>query len=372
MPGKNGKFLVILFANFFFFLNFSQLLLLPKFIVHLGLSPGDIGLIMASFSISVLVALPIVGIVSEKIPRRYLFVSGAVLMFLPTYFYLYVDGMGPLIFSLRICQGVGFASAFGISATMVFDSAPESERRYLLGILTASNITTHALGPVFGEYMIHAYGYDMFFSSAACIGCVSCIIGLFLPGGSSSEKNTRREAGAVLSLLGATVILGAVFGSAVIFLPPYLMAVNVGNSSPFFVSFVAGSMVVWVLLYRVLKRLNEKLVWAGAVLSMIALPASFIHAGGGMLLWGLSLLFGAGYGYLYPTLNASIMGTFPMMRGVANSLFVWSFNLGMLGASIGFGLMSDLYGYRISFILTAAFGLSLLLITRRIATVHAS
>ena len=366
VTGKFNKFFVILAANFFFFLNFSQLLLLPKYIVHLGFSPKDIGFVMATFSFSVLAALPIVGIISERIPRRWLFVLGSALMFMPTYLYSSVEVMGPLVFGLRILQGIGFASAFGVSAPMVFESVPVSYRKFLLGMLTASNISTHAIGPVLGEYMIHAYGFFWFFTSASFLGLVSCCIGVFLPVDTRKDESAGSQGTDLLPSLAATVILGALFGCCVIFLPPYLMGEGIGNSSPFFISFVAGSFVVWVVLFRSLKRINERVVWVVAVLLMIALPASFLGPLDTGLFWAFSLLFGIGYGYLYPSLNASIMYAVPTRRGVANSLFVWAFNLGMLFASIGFGYLSEIYGYAPSFVMAAAFGSLLVLVTFRI------
>ncbi|MDT8271688.1 MAG: MFS transporter [Desulfomonilia bacterium] len=362
VTGKFDKFFVILAANFFFFLNFSQLLLLPKFIVHLGFTPKDIGLVMASFSFSVLATLPLVGIISEKMPRRWMFVFGSVLMFLPTYLYTLVEDMGPCIFGLRILQGVGFASAFGVSATMVFESVPQTHRKFLLGVLTASNISTHAIGPVFGEYMIHAFGFFWFFSSAAFLGGLSCLTGLFLPADGGKEAPAATRFTAAIPSLGAAAVLGAVFGSTIIFLPPFLMSEGIGNSSPFFVCFVTGSVVVWAVLFRFMNRLNERMLWFVAVALMVALPASFVGTFTMKLLWVLSLFFGIGYGYLYPSLNASIMDAVPTMRGVGNSLFVWAFNLGMLLASLGFGYLSDLFGYTPAFVMTAVVGLFLLVV----------
>lgn len=365
MKKANHSFPAILIANFFFFLNFSQLLLLPKFVTHLGLTPADIGLVMGTFSIAVLVALPLVGLLSERIQKKTVFIFGAGLMCGATPFYAYVQGMGAPIIILRVIQGVGFAGAFGITAAMVFDSTLASSRRYLLGILTASNISTHAIGPAFGEYVIRTSGFELFFFSAAFFGLVGCMAAFFLPATGVSREKKAFSIRQALPFMTSTVVLGMVFGAAVIFLPPYLLTEGISDSSFFFVAFVCGSLLVWGILYRVFRRIGERVAWCLSVMLLLSLPAGVPWLKDMELLGLLSVLFGMGYGYLYPTLNALFIDLYPGLRGIANSLFVWSFNLGMLVASLGFGSISAVFGYPRSFFLSAVSGLLLLFLLAR-------
>ena len=48
------------------------------------------------------------------------------------------------------------------------------------------------------------------------------------------------------------------------------------------------------------------------------------------------------------------------MRGLANSIFVWSFNFGMLLASLGFGSISNALGYAQAFLVSGLLGVSLI------------
>jgi MFS family permease len=357
------SFLALLIANFFFFLNFSQLMLLPKFIAHLGLSPADIGLIMGTFSVSVLIVLPLVGFISEKIPKKMVFIFGAVLMCCATPLYAYAEDLSAFILILRIIQGVGFSCAFGITAAMVFDIVRVSQRRYLLGILTVFNISTHAIGPAFGEYVIRAYGFDYFFFSAAAFGVIACIAGFFLPAQRAIREKKPFSFRHALPYMVATVVLGIVFGTSVIFLPPYLMTLGITDSSFFFVAFVCGSLIVWAFLYKVLRRIGERIAWVITVILLLCLPAGVSWMNSILVLSILSLLFGMGYGYLYPTLNALFIDAYPRMRGMANSIFVWSFNFGMLLASLGFGSISDALGYSQAFFLSGLLGFALVFLT---------
>jgi len=365
--GLSVSFLVLLIANFFFFLNFSQLMLLPKFIIHLGLGPADIGLVMGVFSISVLVALPFVGMVSERIEKKKVFIFGTLLMFGATPLYVYVESMGFFILFLRVIQGVGFSCALGVTAAMVFEIVQVSSRRYLLGILTVFNISTHAIGPAFGEYVIRTAGFDMYFLSAGCFGLVAFLFGIFLPPVSSPAEKRAFALYRALPHMAATAVLGIVFGSAVIFFPPYLMTIGIFDSSFFFVAFVCGSLAVWAFLHMALKLIGERMAWVVSVVFLLILPFGVSELSSVSVLVLLSVLFGVGYGYLYPTLNALFIDdVYPGMRGLANSLFVWSFNLGMLFASFGFGRLSDALGYQRPFLITALTGVVLILFTKRL------
>lgn len=363
---SRGSFLIVAAASFFFFLNFSELMLLPKYIVHLGLSPADIGIIMGSFNITVLIMLPLVGIISERISRRTVFLAGASLLCFSTPFYALVEEMGVLVFALRVIQGVGFSSAFGILGAFVFDVAAPGSRRYLLGILTAVNISTHAIGPAVGEYAIHASGYPMLFYTAAFFGIIGIIAGYFLPGKAIVEHSPPFSLRHGISYMAATLVLGTVFGSLAVFIPPFLLTRGIDNSGLFFVSFVAGSLMVWSFLHGPLEKIGDARAWIISLVLMLIFPLCIPFLEGRFFLMVLALIFGIGYGYLYPTLNSFLLNAYPGMRSLANSLFVWAFNLGMLAASLGFGAISEAWGYEHAFLISGILGLSMLGLTGKL------
>ncbi len=342
MDKTTRRFAVILLANFFFFLNFSALMLLPKYVVFLGYGPEEIGRIMGAFSLTVLIALPVVGMVAEKASRKALFLMGAALMGFATPLYALTTECGAAMLSLRVLQGLGFASAFGISGALVFDVAAESARLRLLGILTVANISTHALGPALGEYIIHHLGYAAFFFSGGILGCVALGIGLMLPGRSYPAADRLRPRREALPVMAASTALGLVFGGAVIFLPPYLVTLGMHDSSPFFIALVGGSLAVWGIFPRWIAGVRFRCAWTLMVILFVVLPLGSGAISGMVSLVLLALLFGAGYGYLYPRLNAHMIELYPTHRGLANTLFVWSFNVGMLAASF---VMGPLFGF---------------------------
>lgn len=342
-------------------MNFSQLMLLPKFVVFLGCTEVEIGYVMGAFSLSVLVFLPVVGFFSARIKKKTLFVMGAGVMCMATPLYIFVHDAGWGIYSLRIIQGVGFSSAFGISAAMVYDLIDPKSRVRALGIMVAFNISTHAMGPALGEYMIEHYGFDAYFISAGLFGLGATLVALFLPDTPKGQGSRISSFAHAIPVIFGAIVLGLVFGFIVIFLPPYLVRLGTDNSSPFFISFVCGSLAVWSLLSGGVSRMGDRLAWVAAALMFALLPLNVTCLGTPGYLVIISLAFGIGYGYMYPRLNMAVIDVIgPDKTGFANTLFVWSFNLGMLGASIGLGALCPHLGCPGTFRVTGIMALALL------------
>ncbi len=355
--------LILLTAHFFFFLNFSELILLPKYFAHLGLTPSRIGILMGSFSLSVLLALPAAGIASDRMSRKSLFISGAALMAFPTVLYLGLhDSFGALIL-LRVLQGTGFSCTFGIIGAMISKGADSQERKYMLGMLTVVGISTHALGPVLGEHLISGYGYDMFFASAAIFGLTAFITGFLLGGGNPAYFKEAQRFSAMPAIIASSTTLGVIFGSVVTFLPLYLLSVGIMNSSLFFIPFVTGSILMWMLINKAIgswPETSSRIASAGLLVLLLLFVRGAVEV---FPLAVLSLAFGIGYGYLYPALNAALIGANPESEGKANALFVWSFNVGMLLASLGFGYASEHLGYAGAFMGLAYLGFICMVMT---------
>jgi len=359
-PGRD--FSVLLTAHFLFFVNFSQLILLPKYLLFLGMSPSQTGIVMGTFSVSVLVALPAVGLLSEMISRRILFMSGAFLMAVPTIVYPEITGMTPVLFILRMLQGIGFACAFGVAGAIVSEAHENSDKAFFLGMLTVAGLLTQAVGPVLGEYLIRAFGYGALFLSAFLFGIFSLCAAVFIRSGKSRSASEKKEISISYPMITATGVLGVVFGSMVIFLPPYLMTCGVNDSSPFFLGFVLGGLLVWTAFYRIFRARRGRGLWI-FMSALLVIPLLYLGASDSLILFVISLLSGIGYGYLYPTLNAGMIDMNSQSKGMANALFVWSFNVGMLIASVGFGFLCDRAGYQQAFWLTAAVGFMILVVS---------
>lgn len=348
--------IILLCAQFFFFLNFSELILLPKYFQSVGLGPALTGMLMGAFSVSVLAALPLAGLMADRRSKKALFLAGAAFMALPSALYMPCADMTGALVVLRIMQGAGFACTFGIIGAMIGRDANGQDRKYLLGVLTVVGISTHALGPAMGEYLIAGFGYDALFHSAAASGAAAFVLGILLPPHETVQAPKSAPFDRAPEIVFSSITLGVIFGAVVIFLPPYLAERGVMNSSRFFIPFVTGSLLMWTVLSPLVVKYRERAVRIVMFVLMLPLFACIGLMDSLAVLLFCSILFGIGYGYWYPTLNACLIEANPSAQGRANALFVWSFNFGMLLVSVGFGFACEHAGYEAAFQGTALLG----------------
>lgn len=346
------EYLLILGAHVLFFLNFSELILLSVYFAGLGYRPSRIGLFMGTFNIAVLACLPASGILSERFSRRRLFTWGALLMAVPSAMYgLQWHNDGAFLI-LRSLQGIGFSLAFGIVGAMVADLDGARDTRTLLGILTVAGVATHAIGPLMGEILMGTWGGQALFASSSLFGLGAFALSLLFPKGKAPAG-----AGGVslrtLCLPGvASLALGTLFGSIVVFVPPFMASMNHIGSGLFFAAFVAGTMAVWAVLYRRPGMFSRRRAWRAASILMALLPMSLAVTGVSAAFFVLAVLFGVGYGYLYPVLNAYAIEEAGGRSGPANAFFVWTFNVGMFVASVLLGFVIDAAGFEAAFFAT--------------------
>ncbi len=357
MIRDNRRFIAILLANFFFFLNFSSLMVLPRYFVELGATPSMIGSLMAVFSLTVLLSLPLVGYLADRLSRKYLFWAGSLLMVFSTAAFAFYEALALSMYVWRILEGLAFACAFGVSGAMVYDIAPPDRRQRLLSILTVSNISTHALGPILAEYLLVNHGSLHCFMTAAILGLIGFLISLDMPDHRAASGGVMRPDRQSLPVVGGALLLGLIFGALIVFVPPMMLELGMMHTKLFFSFFVLGSLLLWPLL----KHVIGTRFWFAAVVLLLILPLSISWVDGYRELLPLALLFGFGYGYIYPVLNMRMIDIYPTAHGSANALFVWVFNLGMLLASLIMGQLIMLWGYKLSFLALGSLGLLLLL-----------
>ncbi|HOJ12990.1 MAG TPA: MFS transporter [Deltaproteobacteria bacterium] len=347
MTKSSREFGLILGAHTLFFLNFSELILLPVYFTDTGYSPGRIGAFMAAFSVAVVASLPVCGLLSDRLPRRRMFALGALLMAVPSALYGALPRPDLAIPILRALQGIGFSSAFGIMGAMVADLDSHEDTRTRLGVLTAAGMATHAAGPALGEFLVARWGYQALFFSSASFGLASLAVSFFLPGKTPPRAEAFPAGRSLIRPAWASAVLGAVFGGTTVFVPPLVDARVQGGAALFFVSLVAGSLAVWAALSRHRNTSGwapPRAAWIAASVLTTLLPILLSRTGrpAGYLILGT--LFGAGYGYLYPSLNSVMIETSRNRAGSANAFFVWSFNIGMLVSTLGLGMAIESQG----------------------------
>lgn len=332
---------------------------MPRHIQNLGGDEAAIGIIMGSFGVAVLVALPWVSRRIDLHGCKPFMLAGVTLMALSTLGFAFLGRIDPLFVLLRLLQGLAFAMMFNAATTAVTWCVPSNRLAQGLGIFGAFVVGAHAVGPAVGEAIVAKWGFVPFFPVAASFSLVALFLFLRIPwelgrGSVSSGEGLlrlilRRELAAPLC---ATVLSGAGFGSTLSFLAAYAASMNL-KISTFFISYAILVMGVRTLGGRASDLLGRHAVLLpGFCLGGLALAGlAWVHSSVGLSCVGA--FFGIGHGILYPTLNALVVDrTRPEERGTAMGSFNASFNFGTTFFAFGFGVIAKYFGFPVMYVVS--------------------
>ena len=374
-PKAFKNFTLVTLANFLFFCNFSSFFLLPLYIKDLGGTEADIGFIMGTFGITSLGAIPFVAFLVDKYGRRRFLIIGYALMFVTSLSYLFVSDLSPLIYALRLLQGVSFAFSFTAAGTFVADYIPPQQRAEGLGIFSAFTIASYAIGPSLGEFLIDLEGFRLFFLSASFFSLVSLVLSLFAKDGRFARSGDRFGLGffrlivsrKYLAVLSANVILAGGLGAVLNFVAAYFTSKEL-NAYYFFLTYTITVVAVRVIGGRVSDSLGRMTIALPSMIVMSFALAAMALVHSPLTAVGVSFLFSFGYGFLYPTLSALVIDNAQAdERGKAMGAFNASYSMGINFLAFPLGVAARDFGYEGMYLSAAALvfaGFLLLVITR--------
>ena len=352
-------FVRVALANFCFFLTFASFFLLPLHVRDLGGSERTVGFVMGTNGVAGLVSVFLLGPVLDRYDRRRFLRGGLAVMLLATLGYLAVDRVGPLLFALRIVQGVAFAAGFNAASTLAAELAPPTRRAAALGLFGVSTLGTHALAPTIGEQLVRAGGFDLLFVVAAGYSVIGLVLTIGLPPSDlhGRSRTTPLALGRGLRATIAVVALaGIAFGTVITFMPTFVRhEAQLGSVSTFFLAYTTAAIGTRFGAAGLGDRVGHRrvIVPALGVLGLSIAALATVHSVAALALVGV--VFGTAQGIVYPTLNAFAIEHVPIGQlGRLQTLFNGAFNLGVTTGSFALGSVADAYGHRLVFVCAAA------------------
>lgn len=353
-----GDFLRTTIANFFFFLNFASFFLLPLHIKALGGNERTVGAVMGCSGLASLLILPIVGLTIDRFGRRRFLLLGATGMMLAALSFLFVTEIGPVMFALRLLQGVSFAAAFTATTTLAAELAPREQRAQALGLFGLSTLLTHAIAPTLGEEIVRRSGFYTLFAMASVYTAISIVLALRLPAGTSHAGDENAAPARLTSMhwiIAATTLLaGMGFGCVMTFIPTFVRDSGLGRVGFFYGAYTSTAILCRIAGAGLSDSLGRRRVIMPTLLALAGsiFALSFVHE-----LWSLVLvgmLFGSAQGIVYPTLHAVLVDqSSDAQLGRSQALFNGAFNLGVTISSFVFGVVAHQAGYGPMFALAA-------------------
>ena len=347
-----ARFVLVVTCGLCYFLAITMLTpVLPHYVKD-ELSGNDlaVGVAIGAFSVGAVLLRLFAGRIGDTRGRRFLIVSGALMVAGSTVAYGLVHSLAWLI-GMRIVTGFGEAFFFVGAATMIIDLSPEERRGEAVSYWSVAVYGGLAFGPALGDVLRDHDRFLLTFVVASALAMTAAVLGLMTRDVARAERGSGALIHRAALRPGIVLFLGLMPLSAFTpFLPLYVDQDVKTSAGLIFLIYGVLIMGVRIIGARIPDTLGPRnagalaLVGAGSGIVLIALWPTVV----GLVLG--TIVFACGMSLLYPALlvlalvgirdseRASVVGTFSSFFDMASGF----------GAAIAGGI-AEVAGYRGAF-----------------------
>jgi len=347
----------IFWAGLFFWSSMaSQLPTIPLYISTLTQSYEQIGIVMGSFAIGLLIFRPYLGRLSDRRGRVYTMRVGLIVAAIIPLCYAILPSI-PLLILFRAVHGISIAAFASSYSALVADLAPIEKRGEIIGYMSLVNPLGLAFGPAIGGLMQEFWGYQPLFVTASLLS----VAGLLLTMQIGYEEHHQRISSKTNAKLGfwhtfldprvrvpSTVLLlvGLSFGTLSSFMPLLMQQKHIPLNAGLF--YMAAALSGFIIRFPV-GRLSDE--WGRGIFISI-----------GILFYGISMALiyfasqsyefllsgiaeGIGSGIVIPAIVALLADrTMPQERGYVFGMTWIGFDVGIAIAGPTMGKLITVVG----------------------------
>jgi len=363
-PFWNRDFIVALSGYFFLFMSVTLFYVFPLYLRQFNPSKSQVGLIMGAYSVMGILIRPFFGRQLDVKGRKNFSLFGLVLLIVTVPLFHFVKDAGVFPLVLRAVMGIGAGISLTAVMTLCSDLAPAEKLAQSMGIVGVAGLVSVALGPMAGEEIIRRFGFGGLYNASVAFLVASLICALvtrepYLPGECDSFKRPRNLKTAslltILVICSMPIIHGAVRSTMDYFIVLFGKSISVSRVGPFFLAFSIASIATRFGTGDLSDRFGRKKVIFPSVL-IIGFNLFLISRVTG--LWTFILvgfIGGLGQGLIFPALSTYVIDILGKEnKGLALSLYLSLFDMGMGVGSPIFGKVSDLYGFRTMYCVAGA------------------
>jgi MFS transporter, Spinster family, sphingosine-1-phosphate transporter len=338
--------------------------LLPFIKADLHLTDAQLGLLYTSFTVGYLVSSPILGLLGDRMSRKWLAGSCVFVWSLATALSGKAQTYGTL-HTIRAVVGVGEAGYGPVAPTIISDSYSEQVRSRMLSIYFIGTPLGSAIGIILGGNWGQHFGWRTAFLVAAIPGFILAVLALFIREPARSPETVRtpsilqtwaylfKTPSYVYNVLGTTALTFAVGGLAYWF-PSFLSRVRgweVTQATQLFgsttvIAGITGTMFGGFLADSWHRQNRKAYFLVSAIGMLLAAPTAVASILIESKAWAFPFIFLTVFFLFFNTgpLNAAIISVFPArMRATAMAMNILTIHL--LGDAISpvlIGKISDL------------------------------
>ncbi len=354
-----GNLLVLFVTGLLYWCSMASLLpTLPLYLDQVGATKLQIGIVMGSFAIGLLLFRPFLGKLADSRGRKIVLLIGTLIAAAAPLGYLFVKSI-PLLFVLRGFHGISLAAFSTGFTTLVADLAPPEKRGEIIGNMSLVNPIGMAIGPALGGYLQVQVGNQILFLIAAELAFVAVLGTLQVinaPGQYHPQQNSATSHRLWQILVSPRVripalvllLVGLAFGTLSTFVPLFIKSIKVDLNAGWFYSVGAiSSFSVRLFTGRASDRFGRGLFITLSLVAYTLAMGTLWQAQNAYAFLLAALLEGAGGGTLI-SMIATLMAdrSLPRERGRVFALCLAGFDVGTAIGGPVLGSVAEQLGYR--------------------------
>ncbi|OGD11405.1 MAG: hypothetical protein A2W20_08965 [Candidatus Aminicenantes bacterium RBG_16_66_30] len=352
----NRDFLLALAGYFFLFMSVSLFFLFPVVLAKFGPLQSRIGLIMGVHSVVAIAVRPLFGRMIDVRGGRQIALFGLFILILAVPFFHFVDDAGWLPLLLRALTGLGWGISMTATIAMCSDLGPVERLALSMGVIGIAGLVANALGPLLAEEILRGLGPGWLYNISvifllAALACLLLTREITKPenggkgGGMAILKTVPWALAAVIASM--PIFHGAIRGAMIYFIAVFGNSAGIGRVAPFFLVFSLAAILTRFSMGDLSDRRGRKTVILPAALIIVGNLFVIAEVRSLPLLVVTGFVGGLGQGLIFPALSTYIIDFLGREnKGLAISLYLSLFDVGMGLGSPLFGWVSDMAGYR--------------------------
>lgn len=361
----NANYIKVWLANFMIF--FSFMLVTPLLPIYLSetfaADKHVIGVVLSGYVLTALIIRPFSGFMVDSYPRKKVLIICFFLFFI--FFAGYIIAGSLLLFAIvRTLHGAPFGATTVANSTVAIDVLHPTRRAEGIGYYGLSNNIATAISPSIAIYIYQlTHNFDLIFF----ISLIVAGIGLVINSSVKLEKRELIKNKKVISLdrffllkAWSQSLTMVCFAFSYGILSTYIaiygkeqLGITTGTGL-FFLLLSLGLICSRLIGNRTLKK--GKIVENASLGVVISLIGYFVFAAikNPFGYYSAAIIIGLGNGHMFPAFQTMFINLAPhSQRGTANSSLLISWDVGVgLGILIG-GVVSEYFGYNMSFWISA-------------------
>lgn len=324
-------------ATFLCFATKSQTALLSVIFERGGMPMRDIGTILSATGVTIILFTLAAGPLATRFGSLAVLRCGILAMLIAHLSYQLTFTSLPAAIVSRLLEGAGFGLFVPSAATLAKSHLSDERFVSLFGLFSGMVILPNAIGPLFAEVYLNAYGEGWFF----VVGAVPAVAGMALTSVLANDR-VDVDSNGKLSIVRASSLpnlriplitiffVGMIFGFVPSFMAPLLIQQGIGVAY-FFTSYTITMFLVRFFFLRFVETVPRLLLVAvsiGCMATAYLLVGAFGYVPS-VIIGGL--FFGIGYAIAYPVLSAMVSQQFsPHQRATPVAVFNAVFQSGIM------------------------------------------